>query len=108
MLSEEMKEKITDLWWFAVRDYRDYKIKEERLRIFGAVYSHTPTKYDINPLLSEEYEIQQWKLVFSILLDTHNVRFVQIGGDFNLYELWADDKKLLETHFPPYSVEKEA
>lgn len=99
-----MKEKIEVLWWFAVRAYRDYKIKEERLRIYGAVYSHTSQKYDTNPLMTEEWEIRQWKLVFSVLLDTHNVRFVQIGGDFNLYELWADDKKLLETHFPPYSV----
>ena len=104
MLSEEMKEKIECLWWFAVRDYRDYKIKEERLRIYGAVYSRTSQKYDTNPLVTEECEIRQWRLVFSVLLDTYNVRFVQIGGDFNLYELWADDKKLLETHFPPYSV----
>lgn len=59
---------------------------------------------DTNPLMTEEWKIGQWKLVFSTLLDTHNVRFVQVGGDFYLFELWVDDKKLLETHFPHYCV----
>lgn len=106
-MSEEMKEKIETLWWFAARAFRDYMIKEERLRIFGAVYSHTPTKYDTNPLVTEEWEVQQWKLVFSILLEAE-VKFYQIGGYFDHYELWVDDEKLFETHFSPYSVEKEA
>lgn len=94
-MSEDMKEKIARLGWHATCDFRDYWKKKERLRNTGAIYGDKPENLSEEPLISERYLLETWKLVFAILLDTApwDVEFTY-NNDFERCEIRVNNECL--------------
>lgn len=103
-------EKLEYLWNAAADDLRDLRIRQERLRLFGSVWDHTPRKYDYNPLIDQQCLVDiTWKYVFAILLDTEreNIKFT-CKNDYSQCDLYVYNEKLLSCKFKPYNVKEEA